>query len=510
MEEPETLPETPASGEVAEEGETGFDLPKLSKKEKKKRAKAAAQQQGSISDDIAVAEEKPVEREPEREIVEEPESYIETPKKSKSKKNKKGSINWEDTGAADRGDAFIDPQNEVVSATPQDIEVDLPKKSKESRNQRESEQFEDAILSETAKHDKDDLKPLDESSDREIDEFYDANPDVSGSVTSPKAAKIDYETQLDETSRFEGTYNVDSPAPAAPVLPEPVEESKSSKKKKKKSSGGIFGFFSRSEPDVESDDPESNADKSEMLENGSKSMPDTSEISTVNDLTNLSNGHGHDTNDDNDTPQNDDIKDKSFLDNAGTLGAGVGFAAAATAHRLFENASNANNDEATEQLHGGSSERGVLEEGSKAPFSEIENEAIDPEITERQFRPSIDPQYGDLLPLPPSDPSTPLPILEDLPELPESRSGTPEDERLAMREKARKSIHQSVVKSPSQSAVPLKFFMLTGQRLHHRPTLDHHPSLPVLRLMRSRQGFRVLDHDQCLGRMLPMNINPFI
>lgn len=99
---------------------------------------------------------------------------------------------------------------------------------------------------------------------------------------------------------------------------------------------------------------------------------------------------------------------------------------------------------------------------------------IDPEIVpKREIRPAIDPQYGDLLPLPPSAPGSPTLEADDLPALPDSRPETPELERQMLRQMCdkpshirRKSANETPIKpkSPSQSAIPLAIRFKPGQR----------------------------------------------
>ncbi|KAH8603100.1 hypothetical protein B0O99DRAFT_20642 [Bisporella sp. PMI_857] len=100
-------------------------------------------------------------------------------------------------------------------------------------------------------------------------------------------------------------------------------------------------------------------------------------------------------------------------------------------------------------------------EDTRSVVKKRADEVLDPELTQPQFRPSIDPQYGDLLPLPPSDPtSLNVEPLDDLPRLPDNRPETPESGRLAkegIKTAIRKSAQDSPIKSPSQSQVPLKF-----------------------------------------------------
>ncbi|KAK8125516.1 uncharacterized protein PG998_001275 [Apiospora kogelbergensis] len=99
------------------------------------------------------------------------------------------------------------------------------------------------------------------------------------------------------------------------------------------------------------------------------------------------------------------------------------------------------------------------------------SDLLDPEIVQREIRPAIDPQYGDLLPLPPSAPGTPTPEVTELPALPDSRPETPEHERQLLREiiekpthVRRRSAHETPIKlkTPSHSAIPIQFRL--GQR----------------------------------------------
>ncbi|KAL3962050.1 hypothetical protein ACCO45_003573 [Purpureocillium lilacinum] len=99
-------------------------------------------------------------------------------------------------------------------------------------------------------------------------------------------------------------------------------------------------------------------------------------------------------------------------------------------------------------------------------------DAIDPEVAPRAIKPAIDPQYGDLLPLPPSEPGSPTHSPEELPTLPDSRPDTPPDERNLKREytthRRRRSAQETPVKSPSRTAIPISL------RLGHRAS----PSTP--------------------------------
>lgn len=155
----------------------------------------------------------------------------------------------------------------------------------------------------------------------------------------------------------------------------------------------------------------------------------------------------------------DDDKDKdrkeSFLGNADTLGAGVGLAGAAAVAASSISRSNATHRSSDDT-------RGVHQR------SEVTDkyDNFDPEIIPRAIKPAIDPQYGDLLPLPPSEPGSPRSDPEELPTLPDSRPDTPPEERSAKREqfthRRRRSTQDTPAKSPSNTAIPISLRL--GQR----------------------------------------------
>ncbi|KAG8359171.1 hypothetical protein FVEN_g3307 [Fusarium venenatum] len=145
-------------------------------------------------------------------------------------------------------------------------------------------------------------------------------------------------------------------------------------------------------------------------------------------------------------------KDKkdSFLGNADTLGAGVGLATAADIYASDATRSNA--ADAPSDREPSASGDGLRHVRSF--------ELVDPEVIPRVIKPAIDPQYGDLLPLPPSEPSSPTSSVSgELPPLPDSRPDTPPEERGARREpwpqQRRRSIFETPMKSPSRTAVPI-------------------------------------------------------
>lgn len=159
-----------------------------------------------------------------------------------------------------------------------------------------------------------------------------------------------------------------------------------------------------------------------------------------------------------------DVKDESkkldkesFLDNAGTLGAGVGLATAAAAIAAStsrSHAAQASFEKDTDSFDNDKSQK----------LRELED--FDPEIAPRAIKPAIDPLYGDLLPLPPSEPGSPKTPPEDLPSLPDSRPDTPPEERTLRRDflthRRRRSTQDTPVKSPSTTAIPISLRL--GQR----------------------------------------------
>ncbi|KHN95264.1 involucrin repeat protein [Metarhizium album ARSEF 1941] len=152
------------------------------------------------------------------------------------------------------------------------------------------------------------------------------------------------------------------------------------------------------------------------------------------------------------------LNEESFLDNAVTLGAGVGLATAAAAAAASVSRSNAAEASSSEKVSDAvDADRHQKSDGL---------EDIDPDIAPRAIKPAIDPQYGDLLPLPPSKPGSPKPLLEDLPGLPDSRPDTPPEERALKRDllthRRRRSTQDTPAKSPSSTAIPISLRL--GQR----------------------------------------------
>ncbi|KAI1863882.1 uncharacterized protein JN550_009380 [Neoarthrinium moseri] len=169
--------------------------------------------------------------------------------------------------------------------------------------------------------------------------------------------------------------------------------------------------------------------------------------------------------------KSEEDKKQSFLDNAGTLGAGVGLAGAAALVGAQMSRPNATDVPSEKEAH---SIPFTPQPRSSPSAQRRGSDIIDPEIVQREIRPAIDPQYGDLLPLPPSPPPGSLTSeTDELPALPDSRPETPEHERQLLRELRnkpshirRKSANETPLnlRSPSQSAIPLRFGIGKGKR----------------------------------------------
>ncbi|KAK4681458.1 hypothetical protein QC764_107530 [Podospora pseudoanserina] len=94
------------------------------------------------------------------------------------------------------------------------------------------------------------------------------------------------------------------------------------------------------------------------------------------------------------------------------------------------------------------------------------SQKVDPEVqVHREIKPAIDPQFGDLLPLPPSEPNSPedpsFYELDDFfPSLPESRPNTPpQEQRTRSATVSSRRQGQGHVRTPSRTAVPLPLVM---------------------------------------------------
>jgi hypothetical protein len=512
-----TFEETPTP--KAEESEAYFE-PKLSKKEQKKRDKEA-KRQSSLAEDITPTPEPSVSRE----FVEEPESYFEPAKKSK--KSKRDSTNFDDleeTSSPDASrdgrkvsvpvDAFDDLRNEedewatpkskkkskrdsdrydsparsVPSEVGSELERSSSKKSKDKSKRKSVDQYEPdpaevslppSTPSETSRDGDYEDRKSKKSSSRDSGIF---DNDGRGNSRSVVSGRYDDEPRKSKKKSRSGTKDDfdDTRSVASAPAGDDFEDSKKSKKDKR-SSGSFFGLFgSKSESGARDDSPKRSKDDFDDIKKKKKSkrssVPDASSLygdlgaTSVNDLSrSVSNGYGSSRYDDDldsgfrsdgerrktrSRAESASSKKDSFLGKAGTLGAGVGIAGAAVAI-----AAHHHQQSKADHAYDESEHRRPSRSGERARKENV----FDYEIKQREFRPSIDPQYGDLLPLPPSDPASPnVESLEDLPDLPDSGPETPETERLLKeraRNSARKSLQGTPAKPPSHSAVPLKFVM---------------------------------------------------
>ncbi|PMD39972.1 hypothetical protein L207DRAFT_529890 [Hyaloscypha variabilis F] len=470
--------------EIVEEPESYFETPKKSKKKSKKGSGEDYVEDTSRDRKVSV----PVDAFDD--LRNDDDEWVDT-KKSK-KKSKRDSDRYDSP-------ARSAPSSEIAS----ELERSSSKKSKD-KSKRKSEQYDPepsevslpaSTPSEMSRDgDFDDSRGTRKSSTRDSGIFNSSDRGDSRSVVSADTSRYDDDeprkSKKKSRSSTKDDYDDSRSVVSAPAGDD-YDDSKRSKKKDKdkekdkKSGGGFFGLFgSKSDVGARVESPKDSKDDFEESKRKKKSkrssVADSSSVygdagaQSVGDLSrSMSNGNGdkNGTYDDQDEENGDDYGEKSktrsrsesssskkdyFLGNAGTLGAGVGIAGAAVAFAAQQyqqsKAANANNRETVEH-----------EQRKSSPSPVLPDEIYDPEITERQFRPSIDPQYGDLLPLPPSNPVSPnTDPIDDLPELPDSRPDTPEPERVT-RERSlgptRKNIQETPMKSPSQSAVPLNFLM---------------------------------------------------
>jgi len=463
-------------------------------KERKKLDKAA-KRQSSETRDIDLSGQTPSSQ-----IVEEPETFLESSKSSKKDKKrdktKKSKDSFEDVD--DRSskrvsvpvDAFDDLRDEAVEVeVPQDWET--PKKSKR-KSKRDSDLYDSPSRSMSASDMASSVelskkKPKDKSSKKSIQ--YDSEPNPED-IPLPSASEIsrddDYDSRKSKrSSKRSGSIPDVVDRDARSVKSDSSryaddDDSRSSKKEKRNSGffSGIFGSStSKSEPE-RSKDTEQSESKKKTKKSKRNSAGDGSETydgGDKSDVKSSPNGNGFYDDDEGDqarstngNSKHGEIDEKeSFLDNAGTLGAGVGLAAA-----ISLAAQHQQTKAATAEIEERVPRRSTPEHASSAKVPAIEasrgiteQDIVDPDIVQRQFRPSIDPQYGDLLPLPPSDPGSPNVEAGDaLPSLPESRPNTPpKNKSTTTRDRSvgsgRRSELPALVKTPSHSAVPIKFIM---------------------------------------------------
>ncbi|KAK1639091.1 hypothetical protein BDP81DRAFT_345358, partial [Colletotrichum phormii] len=503
--------ETPASravdSEAAPADAEASPSAKSSKKDKKKKKKNRASRSDIV---VTYDDDEPETQEPSsynnesstsREKLPEKESYRssepqeagddawdEPAKKKKSKKSKQSSDEW--TDVEKQSDYTATPTAER-SSTRDGLEDwdDLPAKS-----QRDRSKFEDGDVSSVVS----DPSSRREKSERRSKSSRQDDRDVSSVVSDP-ASRRDKSDRRSRSSRYED-------ADASSVVSDPSSRREKSDRRSRSSR-----FDDRDASSVVSD-PATRSEKSERRSK-SRREDERDAASVVSDRSSrreksdrTSNGTRYDddaksvvsesserkrrSRDDKKSPKEDekrssgffnnffgnrsskDVSGKdeksSFLDNAGTLGAGAGLASAVAALGSMMSRSNANEPQLEE-----SSDALRHRERSASPPRDVD--IVDPEIVPRTIRPAIDPQYGDFLPLPPSPmpPSTPgsptQTDLDELPALPDSRPETPPEERRRQHETKTPKTHarkrsnmETPTRSPSQTAVPFKLRL--GQR----------------------------------------------
>lgn len=182
-----------------------------------------------------------------------------------------------------------------------------------------------------------------------------------------------------------------------------------------------------------------------------------------------------------------DGENQSKKDNAGTLGAGAGVAGAVAVAAVAAGSLASRSDAAGAPSEQEETQHVIVDvdhPSGRRPDSPSRGIDVfdfqDPDITPRVIKPAIDPQYGDLLPLPPSpsdEQKLDFDVSDDLPSLPDSRPATPPgQEKLLLRDKRdssqkrpglgshsrRRSAYDVPLKSPSHTAIPIAFRM--GQR----------------------------------------------
>ncbi|RDA95933.1 hypothetical protein CP533_5893 [Ophiocordyceps camponoti-saundersi (nom. inval.)] len=173
----------------------------------------------------------------------------------------------------------------------------------------------------------------------------------------------------------------------------------------------------------------------------------------------------------------EEAKKDSFFESAGTFGAGVGLAMATAAGLVRPHATESSTERERDAL-----EATTTTTTTDPPLSPARAEestvGLDPDIAPRAIKPAIDPQYGDLLPLPPSEPGSPREAPTGLPSLPDSRPSTPPDERSwtsrrdyltrhhrrgrSMQEIPTRTPVKTPTKTPSSTAIPISWRL--GQR----------------------------------------------
>ena len=423
VEEPTLKPEdevepTPPADAGGDDADEGTDK-KLTKKEKKKREKAAKSRAMALESEetTSTTREAPQGEEPVEVVETDNWAGGRTKKSNKSKKSRKSAGSWADAYE----DAVASGENQTVS-----VSVDA---FDDLQRGRDAEPIDEWHLAEESQEHPERFSFASEPRDRSAQSSEVSPGDSGDKEENHQRTKYDLDTAGQQEPRdASDDYYKPIDRDVTSVVSEPLRHDNQ--------------YGSRRNGDGDHAD---NADDTRSL----ASAPPTDDKGGTSREKDSSGGFfgflkktgGADS-------QKDETDEPSFLANAGTLGTGVGLAGAlalAAAEMYRSNATHAPREK---------------EEPS------TDDQIVDPEIVHRVIKPAIDPQYGDLLPLPPSEPGSPNPDLDDLPDLPESRPDTPpEQERKNLRVKTharRRSAFETPTKSPSQTAVPIHFRL--GQR----------------------------------------------
>ncbi|WDK13768.1 hypothetical protein CGRA01v4_05049 [Colletotrichum graminicola] len=500
----ETLASAASASEAAPVDYEPAATSKSSKKEKKKRSKSSKSEVIVVQED---EDEPPTERSLRDETGASPEKLLEsershysgpqetaedawdTPaRKKKSKKSKQSSDEWTDV----EKQSDYTPTIERSSTRDDDLGEwdDLPTKSQRDRSRFEDRDVSSVVSDPSSRREKSDRRSKSsrhedrdassvvvsdpttrrDKSDRRSKNIGDEDRDASSVVSDPLSRR-DKSERRSHSSRHDDRD-------VASVVSEPTSRSEKSERRSKS-----LRDEERDAGSVASD-RSSRRDKSDRRSNGTRHEDDDDAKSVASG----SSGRKR-RSDDQKSPKeeekrssgffnslfrggnNKEVSGKdeksSFLDNAGTLGAGAGLAGAVAALGSLMSRSNATEPPQMEEPVDIPRSR----ERSSSPTRDVD---IDPDIVPRDIRPAIDPQYGDLLPLPPSpmSPSTlgsPTEELEELPALPDSRPETPPEEWRRQHETKTPKTHsrkrsniETPLRSPSQTAVPFKLRL--GQR----------------------------------------------
>lgn len=337
--------------------------------------------------------------------------------------------------------------------TDQDFYLNKTKLSKKEKKKRESILAENHIPNSSESYFEGHLRP-EKKFKKDYTDFDEYNSSiVGGNISVPNDAfnnEVDWDAPKKSrrlSTGFDDNTNSEPPnhtQPEAPVQDSAGETTGDGKDRKKKTNGffGLFGSKSgvsvRDETSGGSfDDMEAEKKSRRSKIHGGSSLYGDEGDQVVDDHSHfVSNEHRSHRLDKEERSPNDSEKEDSFLANAGILGAAVGLAGAAAA---------------------------IAHQQSKVEDEEIER---------RHYRPSIDPQYGDLLPLPPSSTVTPTSEnFDEYPSLPESRPQTPKRNWVS----AQRTFQETPLKSPSHSAVPIILKIQKGNKTSWDSTKEYRP-----------------------------------